>query len=237
MTASTENAMFPVNNLKDYRRSKVFRSTTNSDSVILDFQETSEINGIFILPSKRDGFGISSITFEFNHSTDFSSPAYSVVSVPLSATLGIGHITFNTIAYRFCRIVMTSTLGYCELSNIFIGKELPLTRSINYGWTMKDEELSIKSKNRYGQIFADIISRQKVFNFAFKNLQKGDLELLNIMFDRIGETKPFYIAIGNNTIVTDYRRFSGAVVLEDIPMITNGNFGKFNLSVSSRELM
>src|SRR4030066_372606 len=128
ITASTENALFPVSNLKDYRKSKVFRSTTASDNLILDFQETSEINGIFVLPNKRDGFGVSSITLEFNHSSSFTSPAYSI-SVPLSATLGIGHVTFTSIFYRFCRVVMISTLDYCELSTLFIGKELPLTKS------------------------------------------------------------------------------------------------------------
>lgn len=236
MTPSTENAQFPVSNLNDNRRSKVFRSITGTDNIIFDFQETSEINGIFIVPNKRDGFGISTITLEFNHSSDFNSPAYSV-SIPLSTQLNLGHISFTSIFYRFCRVVMTSTLGYCELSKIFIGKSIPMTRSINFGWTVKDEELSTKTKNRYGQIFTDLISRQKVLGFAFKNIDKSDLELINTMLDRVGENKPFYITVGNNTMMADYRRFAGPVVLEDIPTVTNAHFNKYNLSMSVKELM
>jgi hypothetical protein len=38
-------------------------------------------------------------------------------------------------------------------------------------------------------------------------------------------------------MVADYRRFSGAVILEDIPTITNSNFNLYNLSMSVKELM
>jgi hypothetical protein len=235
LTASTENAQFPVSNLKDYRRSKVYRSTASSANVVLDFGETSEVNGIFVIPNKRDGFGISTITVEFNSVNDFTSPPYSV-NIPLSSLVDLGHVSFTSVFYRYARIVTTSTLAYSEISKIFIGKELSLVRGINYGWTLKDEELSLKTKNRYGQQFTDIITRQKIFGFAIHNLDKIDLELLDTMFDRIGESKPFYISIGDSTMSSDYRRFSGAVTLDDVPTKTNAHFNKYNLSISAREL-
>lgn len=232
---SSENLLFPVSNLKDYRRSKVYRSTSNSSSIVLDFNESSLVDGIFVIADKRSGFGISTMTVHFNATDLWTSPAYSI-SVPFSSTLNIGHVTFPQISYRFAKIVLTSTLGYCEISKIFIGKELGMTASVNFGWTIKDEELSIKSKNRYAQVFTDVITRQKVLGFSFKNINKDDLNLLNLMIDRIGETKPFYIALGNNSMAVDYRRFSGAVMLEDIPTITNSSFNKYNLSMSVKEL-
>lgn len=235
-TATTTNALFPTSNLKDPRRSKVYRSTTNSDNIILDFQETSDINGIFIMPSKRDGFGISTVTVEFNATSNFTSPAYSI-SVPLSETLGIGYVSFTTISYRYARIVMTSTLGYCELSKVFIGAEIPLVRSINFGWTTKDDDLSIITKNRYGQVFADVILRQKSYGFAFKNIDKDDLDLINSMLDRVSTNMPFYIKIGDNTMLADYRRASGPVMLDSIPLVTNGAFNKYSLSMAVKELM
>ena len=66
LTPSTENALFPATNLQDYRRSKVYRSTLNSDNIVIDFQESSEVNAIFIVGSKRDGLGVSTVTVEFN---------------------------------------------------------------------------------------------------------------------------------------------------------------------------
>jgi len=235
-TASTENALFPSSNLKDPRRSKVYRSTTNSDNLIIDFQENSEVNAIFIVGSKRDGLGISTVTVEFSATSNFTSPAYSI-SVPLIEKFDMGYISFTTVEYRFARIVMTSTLGYCELSKVFIGKEVPLTSSISFGWTIKDEELSNKTKNRYGQIFTDIIARQKTIGVAFKLLDKDNLDLLNTVIDRVGESKPFYIMLGNSNMAVDYRRYSGPVVFEDIPTVTNTSFNRFNLSMTLKELM
>lgn len=236
LTPSTENALFPATNLQDYRRSKVYRSTLNSDNIVIDFQESSEVNAIFIVGSKRDGLGVSTITVEFNATANFSSPAYSV-SVPMTEQFGMGYVSFTTVEYRFARIVMTSTLGYCELSKVFMGKEMGLTKGMSFGWTFKDEELSTKTFNRYGQIFADIISRQKVIGLAIKLLDKDDLELLHVMFDRVGEIKPFYITIGNANMAVDYRRYSGPVILDDVPTITNGSFNRYNLSMTVKELM
>ena len=236
ITASTENALFPASNLQDSRRSKVFRSTTNSDNIVIDMQETSAVNTVFIVSDKRSGFGVSTVTVEFNATNTWGSPAYSV-AVPFSTIHGIGFVEFpSTVNYRFARVVMTSTLGYCELSKIFIGSFLALTRSINFGWTIKDEELSQKSRNRYNQLFVDVISRQKTINFSMSYIDKVDLALLNSLLDRAGETKPVYMILGDNTMVDDNRRFSGPVFLDDIPTITNPFFNKYSLSMTMREM-
>lgn len=235
LTASSENALFPVSNLKDNRRTKVFRSTSNSSSVIIDFQETSEIDTIFILAEKKNGFGFNTITFEFNGTSSFTSPAYSK-TVSFSEKFGIGHEEFTKIQYRFCRIVMTSTIGFCELSKVYIGSKATLQRSIKFGWNIKDEDLSLKSTNRYGQIFSDIITTQKKINFAFSLLNKEDLATINSIIDAHSETKPIWFTIGNNTMIEDYRRTSGAFYLTDVPQITNSNFNKYNLSMSLAEI-
>jgi len=234
LTASSENLLFPVSNIQDSRRSKVFRSTTNSDSIVFDMQETSTIDTIFIVADKRAGFGVSTVTVEFNATNTWGAPAYST-AVTFSTIHGIGFVELATpIAYRFARVVMASTLGYCELSKIFIGSSLALTRSINFGWTIKDEELSQKSRNRYNQLFVDVISRQKIINFSMSYLDKNDLDLINSVLDDRGETKPFYIILGCDTMVNDNRRFSGPVFLDDIPTITNPFFNKYSLTTSVR---
>lgn len=235
LTPSTVNALFPVSNLKDTRRSKVFRSTSNSSSIVIDMQETSEVDTIFVVADKRAGFGVSTVTVEFNGTSDFTSPAYSI-AVPFSTVFGIGFVEFTKIEYRFARVVMTSSLGYCELSKVYIGKKIPMQRSINFGWTIKDNELSISQKNRYGQMFTDVIGRQKIINVSMSYLDKDDLDLINSLLDRVGETKPFYMILGCDNMVNDNRRFSGPVTLNDIPTITNPNFNKYSLSMAVTEL-
>lgn len=230
ITASTENALFPVENIVDNRRSKVYRSTSNSDSVVFDFMETSEVDTAFIVADKRSGFGISTIDIEFNGTDTWTSPA-ATESLLFSDKFGVGFSEFtSTHSYRFARAVLTSSLGYCEVSKLFLGKKLNIGRGINFNWTYSDKELSVQKKNRYGQIFSDVISRQRVISASMQYLDKDQLDKLFELYDSKGETKPFFVKIGCPEMINDNRRFSGMVYFDNIPTITNVFFNRYNVS-------
>jgi hypothetical protein len=231
ITASSENALFPVSNLLDPRRSKVFRSTSPETTIVLDFNETSEVDSFFIVDDKRSGFGVHTIKLEFNGTNEWSNPAAHEV-IEFSPQLGMGIKEFNPHAYRFCRIVMTSTLSYCELSKFFIGKKLGLEQSIEYGWSIKDSELSRSSSNRYGQIFTDFIGRQKLISCSLSLLNKDQLDKIFEWTDLHGESRPFFVRIGCDDIVNDQRRFSGMVYLSDVPTISNPFYNMYDLSMN-----
>lgn len=236
MTASSENLNFPPSNLKDPRRTKVFRTLTNSDTLILDFQETSEIDSIFIVDEPRNGFGVSTLSFDLNATSNFTSPAYSD-SLTFSTTHGVGFKSFPIQNYRFCRISLTSTLGYCELSKVFIGKAIDLGKGPNFSWSYQDKDLSIVKENRYGQRFVDIITRQKQVNMAFSLLNKDQLDKIFQIYDEKSNTKPFFFSVGCSTMINDPNRFAGMVYLNSIPVITNTSFGRYSLSMTLEEAM
>lgn len=231
ITASSENAQFPVSNILDPRRSKVYRSTSLSASIVFDFGETSQVDSFFLVADKRNGLGVHTITLEFSHTNVWSSPAASEV-VTLDPVYNAGYKEFPVKEYRFCRMVMTSTLPYCEIANIFIGKKLDLGRSINFNWSVKDNELSRKQVNRYGQIFSDIIGRQRTINAGFSLLDKDQLDKINSVIDFYGETKPFFVRIGCENMVNNQLRFSGMFYFNDVPQISNPFFNRYNLSFS-----
>lgn len=231
ITASSENANFPLSNLLDTRRSKVFRSTSSDDSIVLDFNETSLIDCFMIVDDKRNGFGVHTIELQFNGTNEWSSPS-ATETIEFSPQLGVGYKEFELKEYRFCRIVLKSTLSYCEISKIFIGKKMELDRSINFGWSIKDNELSNKSLNRYGQIFSDIIFKQKTISCSLSLLDKNQIDKIFTWLDTYGESRPFFVRIGCNNMVNDNRRFSGMVYLSDMPTISNQYFGRYNLSMN-----
>lgn len=236
ITVSSENLNFPPSNLKDPRRTKVFRTLTNSDTLILDFQETSEIDSIFIVDEPRNGFGISTLSFDLNATSNFTSPAYSN-SLTFSTTHGVGFKSFPIQSYRFCRLSLTSTLGYCELSKVFIGKAIDLGKGPNFSWSYQDKDLSIVKENRYGQRFVDIITRQKQVNMAFSLLNKDQLDKIFQIYDEKSTTKPFFFSVGCSTMINDPNRFAGMVYLNSIPVITNTSFGRYSLSMTLEEAM
>ena len=231
ISPNSENALFPVTNILDPRRSKVYRSTDSTASVVFDFGETSQVDSFFIVGDKRNGLGIHTITLQFNHINEWATPSASE-TVLIDAAYNSGITEFAVKEYRFCRMVLTSTLSYCEIANIFIGKKLDIGRSINFNWSIKENELSQKQTNRYGQIFSDIINKQRVINASISYLDKDQLDKINSVIDFFGETKPFFIKIGCDNMVSNYLRFSGMFYFNDIPTISNPYFNKYNMSFS-----
>jgi len=237
ITASTENSLFPASNLSDPRRTKVFRSTTNSDEIVFDFQETSQVNAVFLTDNPFDGFGISTAVAKFNGTNTWASPA-ATESLTFDATFGYGMNDFTTThSYRFMRLDLTSSLSYCELSNLFVGKSIELLngRSINYGWTYQSKDNSKITENRYGQRFSDVINRQKQLNISFSNLSKDHLDQIFEIYDDKGLTKPFYIQLGCSTMINNNNRFSGMVYFNSIPQITNRFFNNYSMSMTLEE--
>lgn len=236
ISASSENALFPLSNILDARRTKVYRSTNRVTEIILDFNETSEIDCFMIVDDKRNGFGVSSIQLEFYSTSNFDY-AVGEEDIDLNPQLGLGYKEFAKKEFRFCRIKLESSLDYCEISNFFIGKKMDLGRSINFGWSIKANDLSRKTVNRYGQVFIDKISSQRTINCALSLLDKDQLDKILQWLDTHSEIRPFFVRIGCDNMVNDNRRFSGMVYLSDAPTITNSSFGRYNLSLSLTEAM
>lgn len=238
MSASSENLLFPKSNLKDFRRTKLFRSNTNADSLVLDFQETSEIDSILLVDEPRNGFGVSTLTLELNGTDEWSAPAFTQ-AITFNTVHGIAYAEFPLQNYRFARLVMTSTLGYCELSKVFIGKKISFASGmgIDFGWSYEDRELGLKKENRYGQIFADVVTRRKVISFSISTMNKDELDQVLEIYDDKGETRPFWIRIGSDDMINDKDRFAGMFFLKDVPAIRNKSFGLYDISMTLEEGM
>lgn len=234
ITASTENLNFPKTNLVDPRRSKVFRSTTNSDNLVFDFGSAKDIDTIFVVDNPRSSFTLTSLSLDLNSTNSWGSPPFTQ-SVTLSNTFGVGYSIFSQQSYRYARVNLASTAGYCELPKIFIGKSLDIGRGPSFNWNYQDKELSLFKENRYGQKFIDVISRQKVFNLQLNLLDKDMLDKLFEFYDAKGSTKPFYVLI--EAEANDIKRFAGMVYMNSIPTISNSSFGRYSASLQLEEAM
>ena len=236
ITPSTENLLFPVANLKSYFRTKVFRSTEHTCSVVFDFQESCEIDSVFLLDEVRNGFGINRIRLELNAVNAWSDPEF---SIPLSMNEIHGHAfaDFPSKRFRFARLVMDSGLDYCELSKLFIGKKITFENNmgINLGWSFRENDLSNIRSNRYGQKFVDIVSRQKEINFSISSMNKTELDQILEVYDTKGTTRPFFIKIGDDSMINDSSRFAGMFYLASMPTITNSSYGLYDISMNVEE--
>lgn len=238
VSASTENAQFPVSNIKDDRRTKCYRSTSNSDNLVFDFGSPEPVDFIMIADNWQNGLGFVTATLEANGTNEWASPAFST-SIDLDTTYMIALKSFASQEYRFWRLVLTSTTGYCEVANLFIGSATALTTNgVNYNWSYSQRSLDSKSVNRYGQAFFDKVGRQKeLTDLSFTIMNKDEIDVIHELDDQQALNKAFfvYFPLDDDNLVTNDNRYNGMYRLAEVPAFENTTAGYFNVSLSLEE--
>ena len=144
-----------------------------------------------------------------------------------------------TESYRFWRIVCTSTLGYCELANIYIGAKTAITTNgVSYNWSYTNKDLVSSSKTVYGQEYFDDYGTQKELNsMAFQVMNNTEIEKIFEITDNCRTIKPFWVKIGDgsNIIIGDEDRLNGIFKLKSQPSFTNFTSGFYNVSLGLKE--
>lgn len=235
LTASTSNAQYPVSNILDNRRTKTYRSTSNSDSIVIDMQTSEECDSFALVDNWQAGFGVTSVTLEANGSDSWASPAFTQ-SITLDETFGVSITKFSPQTYRYWRIVVTSTLGYCELSNVFLGKSSKITTNgVSYNWNYSNKDLSKISENKYGQRFVDDLgTRKELNNLQFQVMDKDEIDVLLGLWDNNRTVKPFfvYLPLENDSLFNNDDRFNGLYYFKGSPSIENTTSGYYNTTLN-----
>lgn len=239
LTASTTNAQYPVSNITDARRTKTYRSTSNSDNIVIDLGSTEDVDHFAIVDNWQNGFGVTAITIEGNGTDSWGAPAFST-TVTLDNTFGVAVKDFgSTQSYRFWRIVMTSTLGYCEIANMFLGLDSTIsTNGVGYNWSYTNRDLAKISTNRYGQKFIDDIGTQKdLSNLQFQVLDKDEMDVLFGVYDANRTVKPFfvYFPLETDSLSNNDDRYNGFYYFNSEPTFENINSGYYSTTLNLRE--
>jgi hypothetical protein len=232
LTASTENAQFPLSNLKDDRRTKVFRSNGNADSIVFDFGFARSVDSVFLVDN-GDALGVTSVTIEMNPTNSWGVPAFSQV-VTLSSVNGLGYVSFASQSYRYARIVMTNTAGYCELSKIFIGEKAQLGGlSFSYPLIYQSNTNANVQRNRMNQKFFDKINTQKIISGSINTMNKDEVDTLLQMLDYTSFNIPLWVHFDDMPSLNDPLRLSGYYYLKDDPNLSlaAGNFWSVRLDL------
>jgi hypothetical protein len=237
ITASTESAQFPLTNLQDDRRTKVYRSTSNSDTMVIDFGQAVDIDAFCIVDNPMLGFALSTLTVELNATNSWGSPAVSQ-AITLDQTYGWGAYEWATTQnYRFARLVMTSTTGYCEISKIYLGpKSAPGALDFTYPLTFEQKTNCTISENRYGQKFVDDINTQKIVGGEIQHLYKDELDSLLELFDYTSVTRPMFITFDATAMFeTNNNRINGYYYLNKSPQYSYQTGNMWSLKLTFEE--
>lgn len=232
LTPSTEDAQFPVSNIQDTRRTKVYRSTVASANIVFDFGTTQTIDSFFMVDSKNSPFNLLTATIQFNNVDSWGAPAISQ-ALTLDTDFGVAKYDWTTpFNYRYARLVLTAPT-FCEVSKIFIGQRVELVEQcFAYPLNFKEVNNAVIQKNRYNQRFIDEIISYREFSGSINTMTKDELDLIFEVLDYSSVTRPIWVDFSTANILNDPNRIAGYYFLNDEPTLSlqTGNYWNVNLS-------
>lgn len=235
LTPSSENAQYPVSNLLDPRRTKTFRSNSNTTNLVINLGTSRDLNGILLVDPGIRSFGFLTATIELNTGDSWASPGYSQ-EITIDTTHGFAYAIFPTTqTFQFARLVLTNTAGFCEISKLFLGEHVDIgDLTFTYPLTFSQQSNASIQKNRLGQRFVDEVNGQKQLSGSINTMTPDEFQSLQEGFlDHASITKPVWIFFPETAPLSgNNNRFSGYYYLKDDPdpQLVAGNFWNIKLN-------
>lgn len=200
LTTGTENAQFPLRNIKNTATVKKFRSIENSVVLRIDLQQTRTINSIALCGDATQSLGLTAASVRFSLTTDFTG--FTPVNITLDAQYGMGYNFWeNDMSYRYVEITFTGTGVFCEVSNIFIGERLELEQNQlsigSFGYGYRDK--STVTSNDYGQKFINKRNTVKYIAGDVEHANRAEQEILDNMFIYHQRHNPLWMFVDRNS--------------------------------------
>ena len=206
-TASSEDSEFPVENLRDQLRSKVWRTTSvTSQSVIVDLQTSESVDSICVLfranqPIRLTGGAI--IRIEGNASSNFTSPLFSQV-MTLDNNAGLISAFFSTPeTHRYWRLFIDdpgNPYGGLEVSQLVIGGSEKFD-GVSRGFKWQIVDPTITQRTRFGQQYSDIYPTRKKFPFEIPVETFANAERLMNFYEQVGKSEAILVALDPEEII------------------------------------
>lgn len=200
-TASTEDSEFPVENLRDGLRSKVWRTTSvDEQSVIVDLKTEEEVDSfaVFFRANQQIRLtGGATIRIEGNPSTNFTSPLFSTTVSLDGDNQVISHFETSQQSYRYWRLYIDdpgNPFGGFEISKFVVGKAEKfdgVTRGFKWGTT----DPSRVQRTPFGQQYSDIYPVRKNVTFELPVESFANLERALEFYEAVGKTESFMFAL------------------------------------------
>jgi hypothetical protein len=211
---SSENPDFPKENLKNFSRSKVFRTSaiTGTQTITFDFKTIEEIDSFVMMFDN-----LSVPKFDSNTIFKLQASATNVWGAPpvdVTLTLDVekevlSHFFSTDQTYRYWRLTIqdpTNAYGYFEVPKIYLGRKIQLTRIPEIGFEFTEEDLSKVEDTAYGHKYFDVYPNRKNLSFQYNLLSFDNLRLISDSFSRVGKVSPVVIVLdaGEELFDKDY---------------------------------
>lgn len=199
LSTGTENAQFPLENIKNDATAVKFRSQENTVVIVADLQQTRTLDSFAVHGDSNEEFGLTSVSIKTSLTTDFSSAT--AIPIPVSAANLMGYEYFDSVDHRYVEITLTGSGSFAEVSNIFIGERINIEQN-NFSigsFRYANLDQSSTSKNDYGQVFVDERNVLKRLSGSLEFCTKSEQETIDNMVLRHLTKKPLWVIIDKDS--------------------------------------
>lgn len=191
VTSETEDADYPLTNIRDYQLSKTYRSTSASAQfVMLDGGASGAITATMVWLAGYNLTASMSATLQTNNNDSWGSPPG---SVNLTYDANIIYTAFSTASFRYWRFNLDDTSiadDFIEVGRIGVGTYFDLTHAARAGAIRRTVDTSRATRSPTGQIygFEGITYVEYDMDFSYWD----DAERVNIesMYTTVKMVKP-----------------------------------------------
>lgn len=243
VTASSEDASFPVSNLTKYLRSDVWRSDSSSGWVMIDTGSFTDcpVDSCVIFFEPGVGREISEgalVKLQASQTNSWSSPSVDITLTYDQTYETYSHFFSASQNYRYWRIYVDDTgASYVEIPKIVLGKSIAFTQVPSSGFKQTMEDLSRIEQTAYGHVYSDLYSIRRNFEFQFKSFSEADLELLWKLFRRTGKTTPVAVALDSQATLYDKDRFCAYCLIASDFAADHQYYSYYDTAVTFREAL
>lgn len=189
ITALTENALFPIENIQDQRLSNQYKTDSASiQSVIFDMGGATAISVAAILG--HDLVSGQSVLIQGNASNSWGSPSFSTALTVTGSTETILNFFGGTASYQYWRFYFTSVTSTLSIGRLWLGEYITIDPSslLEFTITKKRNDTVIYGRNRQKFSLAGC-DTWRMFELTFPDSDYSMVKKIEDMFDSVGNYK------------------------------------------------
>ena len=238
MITGTENAQYPLDNIKVPRTSKIFKAEGASIDILFDAGTSLPADTFMVVGDNIDGFGLD--TIKIYGSTTNGFVGATEIEIDISKENNFGFKQFTEVNYRYWKISLTGS-AYCALSNIYLGKAVSFsTNAIDLGsFRYLDKENLKINKNKYGNKFISTYNSQRTLSGNFKLLNTTEYQTIREIYNDHKKSIPlWFITDPADYLETDSKYiYSGYFYLDRDVDFKNTNLKLWSSTLSLTEVV
>lgn len=206
ITAATEAADLPVENVADPDRGNVYRTGVSQagETIVFNLGSAKAVMAVILLDHTLTS-GDSTIKVQGNAADSWGSPSFSEDITFIAGT--IVHNFASVQTYQYWRVIFTKSASgeTRDIGRIFLGPFETMVRGpqLPDGLTITPTDLSVTARALSGKTYSEIRGQYDAISIDFPPVSDAQMEIIKAIAAAVGTHTPFFVSIDPTLEPTD----------------------------------